>query len=263
MSLRITAALVAVCLTSVAQAATLEVPTSNTTVSGIGVISGWKCSAGRLTVRFNGGPPIPLAYPNERSDTRSVCGDTNNGFVSIMNWGNLGDGRHTAVVYDNGREFARSTFRVVTTGEAFLRDAVGQCVVPDFPAPNENARFTWSTSTQHLELAEVGSHIPVPGQRSHAFDGIWDFRLTYYEGPCRLRPPDIFWIELTRSSLVHIESDATASFVVAETGQLEGHLSIKAGPHIVSFSGLLTGRSGEGVWFDFRTCGGQWIARKR
>ena len=88
MYLRVSMALVAVCLASITQAATLEVPTPNTTVSGIGVISGWKCDAnGPLTVRFNGDTPISLVYGSERTDTRGVCGDTNNGFVTIWNWG--------------------------------------------------------------------------------------------------------------------------------------------------------------------------------
>ena len=119
---RIIAAIVVVFITSVAHAATLGIPGPNTTQSGIGVISGWKCRAnGRLTVRFDGGSTIPLVYGSERTDTRSVCGDANNGFVAIWNWGNLDDGRHTAVVYDNGVEFDRATFTVVTTGVEFLR----------------------------------------------------------------------------------------------------------------------------------------------
>ena len=163
MSLRLSVAMVVVCLASGVQAAMLGVPTPNTTVSGIGVISGWKCDAnGPLTVRFNGDTPIPLVYGSERADTRSVCGDTNNGFVAIWNWGNLGDGQHTAVVYDNGREFARSTFRVVTTGEEFLRGATGTCEIPGFPAPGETARFKWNQSTQHLELDAVSGDTPVP-----------------------------------------------------------------------------------------------------
>ena len=116
-----------------------------------------------------------------------------------MNWGELGDGQHTAVVYDDGIEFDRSTFHVVTTGEAFLVGAAGQCVVSDFPAPNENARFIWNQPTQHLELAEVGgaellplveeceeTTCPVcevcrecpPGTSSTPFDGRWEVSLT-------------------------------------------------------------------------------------
>ncbi len=48
---------------SLAQAASLENPSGGLFYSGIGVISGWKCEAnGELTVRFNGGEPIPLVY---------------------------------------------------------------------------------------------------------------------------------------------------------------------------------------------------------
>ena len=68
---------------------------------------------------------MPLAYGNERADVRNAgaCRSAQVGFVSIMNWGNLGDGTHTAVAYDNGVEFARSTFTVATTGEPYtLRD---------------------------------------------------------------------------------------------------------------------------------------------
>ena len=137
----------------------LEIPGPNATVSGIGVISGWKCHAGELTVRFDGGGPIPLLYGAERKDVLNAgaCGDADVGFVSIWNWGNLSDGPHVAVVYDDGVEFDRSTFTVVTTGEAFLQGASGECVVEDFPASGEQGRFLWNEATQHMELAEVSS----------------------------------------------------------------------------------------------------------
>ena len=55
--------------------ATLENPRNDSCYSGIGVISGWKCEAnGPLTVRFDGGNPLPLVYGSERGDTRSQCG---------------------------------------------------------------------------------------------------------------------------------------------------------------------------------------------
>ena len=168
-------------LSSLSHAATLEIPPPHTTLSGIGVVSGWKCDAGELTIRFNNGPPIPLAYRNERADTLSVCGDTDNGFVSIMNWGNLGDGQHLAVVYDDGIEFAHSLFWVVTTGEPFLRGASGECLVDNFPAPGEQGRFTWNQATQHMELVEVQNaprepevvHGECGSQRDSCSAGTW------------------------------------------------------------------------------------------
>ena len=157
-------------LSSVAHAATLGIPSPHSTMSGIGVISGWKCEAGDLTVRFNGGEPIPLLYGSQRPDVlrAGACNHDRAGFVAIWNWGELGDGTHTAVVYDDGEEFDRSTFDVVTTGEPFLRGAAGQCLVDDFPAPGEQGRFIWNQATQHMELAEVRNapttEPPVHGQ---------------------------------------------------------------------------------------------------
>ena len=153
---RIIAPLIVLFMVSAAHAAILENPTHNALYSGIGIISGWKCeSSGELTVRFNEDDPIPLVYGSRRSDTRSVCGDDDNGFVAIWNWSKLGDGTHTAVVYDDGVEFARSIFDVATTGEEFLRGASAQVWIDEFPAPGERTRFVWNQSTQHLELAEV------------------------------------------------------------------------------------------------------------
>ena len=145
-----------------AHAARLEIPTPHTTHSGIGVISGWKCDAGELTVRFDGGEPIPLLHGAERKDVLDdgACDHANVGFVSIWNWGNLADGQHTAVVYDDGIEFDRSTFSIVTTGEAFLEGAAGQCTIDDFPVSGADARFAWNQSTQHLELVEVWESSP-------------------------------------------------------------------------------------------------------
>ena len=143
---------------SLTAAATLDIPGNGTTLSGLGVISGWKCDAkGNLTIRFNDGDPIPLLYGSERGDVRNVgaCPDADVGFVAVMNWGNLGYGEHTAVAYDNGKEFARSTFTVVTTGKAFRRDLAGEWTIPQFPDPGDTARFVWNTGTQHFELASV------------------------------------------------------------------------------------------------------------
>ena len=142
---------------SLAHAAVLGIPSNGDKLSGIGVISGWKCEAnGDLTVRFDDGDPIPLVYGSQRPDVlkRGACPDANVGFVAIWNWGNLGDGTHTAVAYDNGVEFDRNTFTVATTGEEFVTDANLRLRAPNFPSPGETTWFEWNQSTQHLEIAE-------------------------------------------------------------------------------------------------------------
>ena len=135
----------------------LDIPGNGDTLSGIGVISGWKCQAeGNITISLDAGDPIPATYGFPRGDTAPVCGDDgDNGFFSFFNWAILGDGEHTAVAYDNGVEFARSTFTVVTTGEEFVVGARARVRVPDFPSPGEITWFTWNQSTQHLEMAAV------------------------------------------------------------------------------------------------------------
>ena len=54
--------LVVVLVPALVHAAMLEIPGNGAKLSGIGVISGWKCEAsGPITVRFNDGDPIPPA----------------------------------------------------------------------------------------------------------------------------------------------------------------------------------------------------------
>ena len=134
----------------------LGIPGHGTTVSGIGVISGWKCEAeGDITIRLNDGDPIPATYGLPRTDTIGVCdNDGNNGFFSYTNWGNLGDGQHTVVVYDDGNEFARSTFTVTTPGTYFLKGASKEIMVEDFPNPGDSMVLEWNEGTQHFEIVD-------------------------------------------------------------------------------------------------------------
>ncbi len=137
-------------------AAILDSPKHRAIVSGIGFISGWKCDAGAITVRIDDGGPLPMAVDQPRADTAGQCGGAiNNGFIAQINWNHVGGGTHTAVAYDNGVAFARSTFTVGTTGEEFLEDVVISIDVPNFPAPGERGVFVWNESTQHLELVRV------------------------------------------------------------------------------------------------------------
>ena len=146
---------------SVGHTATLEIPGSGSTQSGIGVISGWKCQAnGQLTVRFNGGRSLPLSYRSERGDTRSACGDSENGFVAIWNWGVLGDGRHTAVVYDNGIEFDRATFTVVTPGVDFLRGVSGSGTAT--LSNGQRVTLQWSEGSQSFVATDFTGTAPPP-----------------------------------------------------------------------------------------------------
>ena len=147
---------------SLAHAAYLDIPGNDSTLSGIGVISGWKCEATAITVVIDDGAPIPMLYGSERGDTREVCGDTNNGFLAIFNYALLDDGEHTAVAYDDEAEFARSTFEVGTLGEEFVTGASAEVRVENFPSPGESTLLVWNQSSQHFEVVpEISGLAPV------------------------------------------------------------------------------------------------------
>src|SRR5512141_1128255 len=76
-------------------AGALENPAPGAVVSGIGVISGWFCSAGRIEVQIDAGVPMPAAYGTDRLDTASTCGKRDTGFGLLLNWAVVGAGPHT------------------------------------------------------------------------------------------------------------------------------------------------------------------------
>ena len=92
----------------------------NSFQSGIGVISGWVGAADTVEIELNGAVQ-PAAYGTERVDIQGACGDTDNGFGLLFNWNLLGDGEHVVIATVDGTELARTTVRVTTLGEEFVR----------------------------------------------------------------------------------------------------------------------------------------------
>src|SRR5436309_1000569 len=113
--------------------ANLENPASGSYQSGIGIVSGWKCTGGNLTFTIDNGPAAPLVYGTSRADTQGSCGDVNNGFAALINWNLAGNGQHTLRAYDNGVQFASITFSVATIGAEFLSGLFGTALAPQFP----------------------------------------------------------------------------------------------------------------------------------
>ena len=241
-----------------ALASVLEIPGNGTTVSGIGVISGWKCEAeGDITVSFDEGDPIPLVYGSDRGDTSGVCGDANNGFVAIWNWGLLSDGEHTAVVYDNDMEFASSTFSVVNFGQERVTGAAGECTIEDFPSMGESATFEWNESTQHLELAEIMGAPEDPEDMDPGvaqFDGTWHAEANTRGSGCFVTE---FECEISNGVLSCLRSVVRGT--VDSSGSVVGvvHLDPPG-----EFNGTLQDGSGEGT-VSYPNCSGTWTLTKQ
>ncbi len=131
---------------------TLENPRAASFQSGVGVISGWACHANEIVIELDG-IPLKAGYGTTREDTRSRCGDANNGFSLLWNWNNLGAGEHTVRALIDGVEFANTTVRVTTFGEdTFPRGLRGTFPIPGFPRPGENKRLRWEESLQNFVI---------------------------------------------------------------------------------------------------------------
>ena len=127
----------------------LENPGNRSFKSGIGVISGWVCDATRVEVAI-GNTRIPVVYGTSRGDTASVCGDTNNGFVTLVNWNLLGDGVHTMRLVVDGVAIGLSEFKVTTFGQEFLQGASGAYSLFNFPRAGSRAVIEWDQSSQNF-----------------------------------------------------------------------------------------------------------------
>lgn len=129
----------------------LENPQPNGFVSGIGLISGWVCTASRIDLQIDGSV-VQAAYGTSRADTRKVCGDENNGFGFLINWNSLGDGPHTVVAFADGIEFGRATVTVTTFGQEFLTGAGGRYTLR---FNGRNVTVEWREELQNFVIVEV------------------------------------------------------------------------------------------------------------
>ncbi len=132
----------------------LENPAKDSAQSGIGIISGWVCDANQIVVRIDSGPPEVAGYGPRRDDTIDACGDRNNGFGLLLNWGRLGDGLHDVVVFADGEVLDTARFTVTTFGVPFLRDADGQFTLGDFPELGDEVDVDWDRSQQGFVVTD-------------------------------------------------------------------------------------------------------------
>ena len=136
----------------------LEVPAFAEHMSGVGLFSGWNCDGQNISIQFEDGTSLPVAYGTDRADTASVCGDSNNGFGLLFNFNLMGSGTHTVKALANDVEFDRVTFYVseMSSGE-FLRDASAETIVEDFPKPGHSVKLVWDEALQNFKIVSESS----------------------------------------------------------------------------------------------------------
>lgn len=149
----------------------LENPQPGSFQSGIGVISGWACQAGQITIDIDGAP-LQAAYGTSREDTRSRCGDANNGFGLLFNWNLLVNGAHTVRALADGQEFANVTINVTRLGAEFLTGVGKSERLLNFPLPGTDIIVAWQQSQQNFVIARIDTVGPQLSAMDAAGDSI-------------------------------------------------------------------------------------------
>ena len=140
-------------------AGVLEIPSATSVGSlsvetGIGLISGWHCSAKRIQVVIDTKPPVDAPYGSSRDDTAGVCGGkTDTGFALLLNWNVLSTGNHTVKVLADGVEFGRAQVYATNLGSEFLTGLPNATYrLPNFPRLGVATDVTWVEARQNMSI---------------------------------------------------------------------------------------------------------------
>ncbi|MGE0827359.1 MAG: hypothetical protein AB7P18_35205 [Candidatus Binatia bacterium] len=242
----------------------LENPAPDSKQSGVGLISGWFCTATIIEAVIDNRVTVQTSYGTARSDTQGVCGDTNNGFGLLVNWNDVGDGSHTLHMLADGKEFARVTFTVATLGASFLRGLTGTWTVPHFPRSDVDTVVTWQEGIQGFTIAGV-----VPSDASSPLTGQWYGRvfsaIPFALSDVECSDADVsFTVNGSRlSGTVATDSGIylTLSGVMSSDGVLGGQAR-RGGEFFAVFSGSVEGDTVTGQWTDVFGCWGMFELQK-
>lgn len=135
--------------------ASLENPADVSSISGISLISGWVCDAERVEVEIDGTIVVEAAYGTPRADTMGECGDIDNGFGLLVNYGVLGEGVHSIRLLADGLEVGSAVFNVTTLGAPFVSGLSGTFILPGFPGDGQQSTIRWLQSVQGFVITDV------------------------------------------------------------------------------------------------------------
>jgi hypothetical protein len=138
----------------------LENPQPDSHESGIGVVSGWHCDAGKIDIEFDGATILAAGFGTSRADTQTTCGKSNTGFSLLINWNDLGVGPHLVRALADGVEFGRATAFVVPIGSEFWQGKSGTVRLDNFPQAGKGVIAEWQQSKQNFVIREYLQAVP-------------------------------------------------------------------------------------------------------
>ena len=159
----------ALACTGVSAQGNLEIPAPNSIQTGIGVISGWHCTASRIEIRIDDLPPIVAGIRTDREDTIGACGRSDTGFSLLWNWNILptqcfGCFFHRVAALADGVEFARTTVSVVNLGAEFLTGKSASYALMNFPQLGHVTTVQWDESKQNFSISGSYANAANPSQ---------------------------------------------------------------------------------------------------
>lgn len=136
----------------------LENPQSDSTQSGISIISGWHCTANEIEIKVDGVSIGGTGVGSVRNDTVPICGHNEGGYALLYNYNIPEPGEHVIQVFADGVLLDEREFKTVRSGGVpFLQGASGSVDVKDFPSVNKTTRLQWSQAKQSFDVVEVSS----------------------------------------------------------------------------------------------------------
>lgn len=155
MAVTLASAVLAARPASAASAGVVETPTPVSPETGIGLISGWHCSAREVRIRIDDGLPQTAGSGTSREDTRATCGRANTGFGLLFNFNLLDPGVHALTAYADGVAFQTVEFRTLDFGADFLRGVNARYPLRNFPEVGDTTYLQWNEETQNFSVGSV------------------------------------------------------------------------------------------------------------
>ena len=230
----------------------LGTPNKGSTVSGVGVISGYHCNSKDITVYIDGNSIGKAGAGTTLLGTLGTCGQTETGYSLVYNFNNLAPGQHTISVTADGVTFDSGTFYTVQSGGVpWLAGVAAEATLDNFPTAGKRATLVWYQSYQNFVITKIedmaGGTLPPPppstgGNTITLIPGVTaSFTYDEFYGSCQVT------MTATNNTGQYI-SGAAVLFNVMVNG-------INTGPIIFLFTNVPNGQTASSQTLVDRQCG--------